>query len=90
MIINIQCDKSTSLKSITYHKDIEKNIGDVFAVFKNNEEYFYKEVNISDFVPLIHNQFVSVGAAFYNNIRNKYTGQKITNNKEKNNENINE
>ena len=26
MIINIQCDESTSLKSITYHKDIEKNM----------------------------------------------------------------
>ena len=85
MIINIQCDESTSLKSITYHKDIEKSIGDVFAVFRNNEEYFYKEVHIRDFVPLINNPFISIGAAFYNHIRNKYTGQKITNKGENNN-----
>lgn len=90
MIINIQCDKSTLLKSITYYKDIEKNIGDVFAVFKNDEEYLYKEVNIRDFVPLIHNQFVSIGAAFYNHIKNKYTGIKINKQQGEKNENINE
>ena len=82
MIINIQCDESTLLKEISYHKSIEKNVGAVIAIFKNNEMYLYEDVDISSFMPLIHNKLISIGAAFNNYIKNKYTGKNITDKKE--------
>ena len=85
MIINIKCDESTLLKEISYHKGIEKNAGAVIAIFKNNQMYLYEDVDISHFVPLIHNKFISIGAAFNNYIKNKYTGKNITDKKENNN-----
>ena len=85
MIISIQCEESTSLKSITYHKKIEDYTGDVFAIFQNNEEYLYRKVHIKDFSHLINNQFISIGAAFHNHIKRNYTGQKVTSQKENNN-----
>lgn len=84
MIINIKCDESTLLKEISYHKSIEKNIGAVIAVFKNNEMYLYEDVDISSFVPLIHNKLISIGAAFNHHIKRSYKGKNITDKIEEN------
>ena len=85
MVINIKCEESTLLKEISYHKSIEKNVGNVIAVFKNNKMYLYRNVDIGSFVPLIHNKFISIGAAFNHHIKKEYTGINITNETESNN-----
>jgi len=85
VVINIKCDESTLLKEIIYYKNIENDYGPLIAVFKNNQMYLYPDVNISSFVPLIHNKFISIGAAFNNHIKRKYVGKNITNETEKNN-----
>ena len=89
MIININSNESSSLKQIIYNKPIHHITGQLIVVFKNNDVYKYEKVHLKDFLQLISNT-VSIGAPFSNCIKNKYTGIKITNNKEKKNENINE
>jgi len=89
MIININSNESSSLKQIIYNRPIHHITGQLIVVFKNNDVYKYEKVHLKDFLQLISNT-VSIGAPFSNCIKDKYTGIKITNNKEKNNENINE
>lgn len=88
MLIDINCNESSSLKQIIYNRPIHHITGRLIVVFKNNDVYKYEKVHLKDFLQLISNT-VSIGAPFSNCIKNKYTGIKITNNKEKNNENIN-
>ena len=89
MLIDIKSNESSSLKQIIYNRPIHHITGQLIVVFKNNDVYKYEKVHLKDFLQLINNT-VSIGAPFSNCIKNKYTGIKITNNKEKNNENINE
>ena len=89
MLIDIKSDESSSLKQIIYNRPIHHITGQLIVVFKNNDVYKYEKVHLKDFLQLISNT-VSIGAPFSNCIKNKYTGIKITNNKEKSNENINE
>lgn len=89
MIININSNESSSLKQIIYNRPIHHITGQLIVVFKNNDVYKYEKVHLKDFLQLISNT-VSIGSPFSNCIKNKYTGIKITNNKEKSNENINE
>ena len=89
MLININSNESSSLKQIIYNRPIHHITGQLIVVFKNNDVYKYEKVHLKDFLQLISNT-VSIGAPFSNCIKDKYTGIKITNNKEKNNENINE
>ena len=89
MIININSNESSSLKQIIYNRPIHHITGQLIVVFKNNDVYKYEKVHLKDFLQLISNT-VSIGAPFSNCIKNKYTGIKITNNKEKNDENINQ
>ena len=89
MIININSNESSSLKQIIYNRPIHHITGQLIVVFKNDDVYKYEKVHLKDFLQLISNT-VSIGAPFSNCIKDKYTGIKITNNKEKNNENINE
>ena len=89
MIININSNESSSLKQIIYNRPIHHITGQLIVVFKNDDVYKYEKVHLKDFLQLISNT-VSIGAPFSNCIKNKYTGIKVTNNKEKNNENINE
>ena len=89
MIIDIKSNESSSLKQIIYNRPIHHITGQLIVVFKNNDVYKYEKVHLKDFLQLISNT-VSIGAPFSNCIKNKYTGIKITNNKEKKNENINE
>lgn len=89
MIININSNESSSLKQIIYNRPIHHITGQLIVVFKNNDVYKYEKVHLKDFLQLISNT-VSIGAPFSNCIKDKYTGIKITNNKEKKNENINE
>ncbi len=89
MLIDIKSDESSSLKQIIYNRPIHHITGQLIVVFNNNDVYKYEKVHLKDFLQLISNT-VSIGAPFSNCIKNKYTGIKITNNKEKSNENINE
>ena len=89
MIININSNESSSLKQIIYNRPIHHITGQLIVVFKNDDVYKYEKVHLKDFLQLISNT-VSIGAPFSNCIKNKYTGIKITNNKEKNDENINQ
>ena len=89
MIININSNESSSLKQIIYNRPIHHITGQLIVVFKNDDVYKYEKVHLKDFLQLISNT-VSIGSPFSNCIKNKYTGIKITNNKEKKNENINE
>ena len=89
MIININSNESSSLKQIIYNRPIHHITGQLIVVFKNNDVYKYEKVHLKDFLQLISNT-VSIGSPFSNCIKNKYTGIKITNNKEKNDENINQ
>ena len=89
MLIDIKSNESSSLKQIIYNRPIHHITGQLIVVFKNNDVYKYEKVHLKDFLQLINNT-VSIGAPFNNSIKDKYTGIKITNNKEKNNENINE
>lgn len=79
MIITIKSQHLTQLKEVSYHKSIDQDTGVVIATFKNDEMYMYLDVNINNFVPLIHNKYISIGAAFNHNIKSKYTGINITN-----------
>lgn len=89
MIININSNESSSLKQIIYNRPIHHITGQLIVVFKNDDVYKYEKVHLKDFLQLISNT-VSIGSPFSNCIKNKYTGIKITNNKEKNDENINQ
>jgi hypothetical protein len=89
MLIDIKSNESSSLKQIIYNRPIHHITGQLIVVFKNNDVYKYEKVHLKDFLQLISNT-VSIGAPFSNCIKDKYTGIKITNNKEKSNENINE
>ncbi len=89
MLIDIKSNESSSLKQIIYNRPIHHITGQLIVVFKNNDVYKYEKVHLKDFLQLISNT-VSIGSPFSNCIKNKYTGIKITNNKEKSNENINQ
>ena len=89
MIININSNESSLLKQIIYNRPIHHITGQLIVVFKNDDVYKYEKVHLKDFLQLISNT-VSIGSPFSNCIKNKYTGIKITNNKEKNDENINQ
>ena len=85
MVINIKCEESSLLKEINYYKNIETDIGNLIVTFKNNTIYLYKNVDIGDFIPLVHNKFISIGSAFNHHIKREYTGINITNETENNN-----
>lgn len=78
MIVTVTNLNSSMLEKLTYERDNDSLYGELSALFKSGDTYFYEQIYVDDFNKLVNSTGTTAGKQFKAVIEPKYTYYKKT------------
>jgi hypothetical protein len=76
MIVTVTNLNSSMLEKLTYERDNDSMYGELSALFKSEDTYYYEQIYVDDFNKLINTPGTTAGKQFKAIIEQKYTHYK--------------
>ena len=78
MIVTVTNLNSSMLDELRYERDNDSMYGELIAIFKSLDTYYYEQIYVDDFSKLINTPGTTAGKQFKAVIESKYTHYKKT------------